>query len=225
MLLLLFQAFLTLNSGAQVEYDSCNASSGQAWDFEVKLMGKAFVNKYPGRNILFYKSWMPGELQMSDGAIVKNKILVYNCLLDELIWMRARDNEQVVLNKKTIAGFTLYDPDHQKIAEFKKITLKDKFAADSSDTYIQVLVKGRLTLYVERKVIFLENTNEFQSRDQYFLLKDGGLYDLVPNRWSLFRLMGEDGAKMKTIVRQNSLFVHQEPQLIRAVQLFNKEDN
>ena len=69
---------------------------------------------------------------MSDGTTVKNKILGYNRLLDELIWVRKPDYQQVVLNKKTIAGFTLYDLNNIKIAEFKKLYLKNWLTGDST---------------------------------------------------------------------------------------------
>ncbi len=174
-IILLIVQIITLNTFAQEKYCNCNSESKQSSSFEVNLIGKAFTNKYPGRSQQFYKSWLPGELQMSDGTTVKNKILGYNRLLDELIWVRKPDYQQVVLNKKTIAGFTLYGLNNIKIAEFKKLYLKDWLTGDSTSTYLQVLVKGRLTLYVERKVVLIRNTDEFQNKDQYYLQKDGEL--------------------------------------------------
>ncbi len=218
-ILILITQTLALNTFAQDNYCNCNTDFRQNTDFEAKLFGKAFINKYPGKNIQFFKSWMPGDLLMSDGSIVKNKILGYNSMLDELIWMRTPDYQQVVLNKKTIAGFTLYGTNNIKIAEFRKLYLKNWLSGDSSSTYLQVLVKGRLTLYVERKVILISNTEIFQNEDQYYLQKEDKLYDMKPNRRSLFRLMGNENDKnrMKAIVRKNFLFVNKEPQLVKAI--------
>jgi hypothetical protein len=223
-IILLIVQILTLNTFAQEKYCNCNSESKQSSSFEVNLIGKAFTNKYPGKSKQFYKSWLHGELQMSDGTTVKNKILGYNRLLDEIIWVRKSDYQQVVLSKKTIAGFTLYGPNIIKVAEFKKLYLKNWLTGDSTDTYLQVLVKGRLTLFVERKVVLIRNTDEFQTQDQYYLQKDGVLNKLVPNRWFLFRLMSDekDKKRMKAIVRKNFLFVKKEPKLIKAIQLFNE---
>lgn len=227
-IILLIVHVLTLRIFAQDKYCNCNTDSEQASDFEVKLIGKAFINIYPGRIKQFYKNWLPGELQMSDGTIVKNKILGYNCLLDEVIWMRTTDYQQVVLYKKAITGFTLYDSNNKETSEFKKFYLKKSSVGDSTGTFLQVLVKGRLTLLVERKVVLLRNADEFQVQDQYYLLKDDGeLNKLVPNRRSLFRLMNneKDENRMKVVVRKNFLFIKKEPKLIKAIQLFNEENN
>ena len=213
MILLIFRVFIALNLAAQDQPD-----------FEVKLIGKAFINKYPGTNMQFYKSWMPGELQMSNGAVAKNRTLVYNCLLDEVIWMRETDHQQVVLRKQTIAGFTLYYSGDNKIAEFRKVILPNDSGITSGGTFLQVLAEGKLSLFVQRKVILLNSGNEFHTSDQYYLLKNGEYLKLVPNRWSLYRLMGEDRLKMKSIVHKNFLFIRKEPALIKAVRLFNQEN-
>jgi hypothetical protein len=221
-ILLIFQTFITINIFAQNKYCNCNDSSALSSDFEVKLMGKAFVNKYPGKSIQFYKSWMPGNLLMSDSSIVNNKFLVYNSLLDELIWLRTADQKQVVLKKQTIAGFTLYGTDNVKVAEFKRLHLKNRSLADSTGTFLQILAEGKISLYAERKVTFESNTNEFHNKTQYYLQKGGNFYILIPNRWFLYQLMGEDKAKMKAIVRRKFLFIKKEPELIEAIQLFNE---
>ena len=223
-LFILLQLFIA-NSFAQENSCNCDSTSNPERNYEVRLMGKAFINKYPGKRMQFYKSWLPGELLMSNGMIVKNKFLGYNSLLDELIWMRTTDYQQVILNKKIIAGFSLYDTKNQKIAEFRKFQVKNWLTGDSAYNYLQVLVEGKISLYVQRKVVVLSSINEFQDQDQYYLLKEGRLYSLVPNRWFLFRIMGNDKTKMKTIVRKNFLLIKNEPALIKAVQLFNEEYN
>ena len=220
-LILISNALIILNLSAQDNPLNHNANCEHTINFEAKLKGRVFINKYPGKSIQFYKNWMQGELLLSDGNIVTNKVLLYNSLLDELIWRRSTDYKQVILNKQAIAGFTLYNSDNIKVAEFQKKYLKN--ASDSTGTFLQILTEGKISLYVKREVLFKENSGEFQGKNNYYLLKNGEFYPLIPYRWFLYRLMGEDKAKMKTIVRKNFLFIKKEPALIKAIQLFNEE--
>lgn len=220
-LLLILNTLIILNLSAQDNLFNHNANCGHTINFEAKLKGRAFINKYPGISIQFYKNWMQGELLLSDGTTVTDKVLLYNSLLDELIWRRSTDYKQVILNKQAIAGFTLYNSDNIKVAEFKKKYLKN--TSDSTGTFLQILTEGKISLYVKREVLFKENSGEFQGKNKYYLLKNGEFYPLIPSRWFLYRLMGEDKAKMKAIVRKNFLFIKKEPALIKAIQLFNEE--
>jgi hypothetical protein len=194
---------------------------------EDKLLARIFVNPIISNNNQFFNYWTNGVVELSNGNKVKNELLRYNTFIDELLWLRKADYTTGIIYGSTVKSFVLYNDKNIPFATFKRIKLKNWYSLDSTYSYLQVLEEGKISLYVQRKVVKIGNidksTSELVPKDQYYLLKDGLYYAFVPSRMNLYRAMKEDADKMKSVVRSSHLRVRKEPQLIEAIKKYNVE--
>lgn len=209
---------------AQINQNSTANKNDTIYDkrFAEKLVAKVFINPIPSNNIQYYKDWADGEVYLTSGNIVKNELLRYNCFLDELLWARKTDFQIGVVYRSTVSEFVLYEKDSNKRLIFRNIRLKNSLLNDSVNSYLQVLVEGELTLFAKRKAKKISSFNDLVRNDEYYILYHGSFIKLKPNRYSLYRLMNEtDKPRMKSSVRSAHLKVRFEPQLMRAIEIFN----
>ncbi len=206
------------------QFNNCRCISDDIIDknFEEKIIARIFINQMIGKNDQFFNNWMPGDIYLNDGCIIKNELLRYNIFTDDLLWLRKTDFQTGVVNKQIVNEFTLYDQNNSLFAKFKKLKIKNWYSGDSANIFFQVLAEGQVSLYVDRKASSLKNTNEIVKKNEYFLLKDGILLKFIPNRYSLYRIMGKEKQNMRSAIRSEHLRVRNEPQLIRAIELYNK---
>jgi hypothetical protein len=200
----------------------CTSKDMNEKNFEEKIIARIFINQMIGNNNQYFNAWTSGDIYLNDGCIIKNELLRYNTYTGDLLWLRKADYQTGVVNKQVIMGFTLYDQNNLVNAKFKKIKTKNWYSGDSANIFFQVLAEGQISLYANRKSQSLKNTNEIIEKDEYYLLKNGVLSKFTPNRYSLYRIMGEEKPNMRLVIRSEHLRVRKEPQLIRAIELYNK---
>ena len=223
-LILIFTFLLGFAPEIFSQFNSCQCINNEINEknFEEKIIAKIFVNQFIGNNFQFFNTWAPGDIYLNDGCVIKNELLRYNTYTGDLLWLRKTDYQTGVVNKQVIMGFTLYDQNNLPFAKFKKLKTKNWYSLDSANIFFHVLAEGELSLYANRKSQSLKTTNEIIEKDEYYLLRNGILSNFIPNRYILYRLMGEDKPKMRSVIRSEHLRVRKEPQLIRAIDLYNK---
>lgn len=189
-----------------------------------KLLAKTFVNTMVSNNDQFYNNWTNGNVTLSDGSVVKNELLRYNSFIDELLWLRKRDYSAGIIYKTTVREFVFYDEKNNPVAKFKNLNVRNWYSLDSSYTYLQVLTEGKISLYVQRRMINInKSTKELVQKDLYFLYKDGQYHSLIPNRMNLYRVMKDEKENIRKIVRGSHLRVRKEAQLTEAIEKYNTE--
>lgn len=189
-----------------------------------KLLAKTFVNTMVSNNNQFFNNWANGDVTLADGSIVKDELLRYNSFIDELLWLRKSDYSAGIVYKTTVREFVIYNEAKTPIARFKNLNVKNWYSLDSSYTYLQVLTEGRISLYVQRRMINIDkSTKELVQKDLYYLYKDGQYYSIVPNRLNLYRIMKDEKENMRKIVRGSHLRVRKEAQLTEAIEKYNTE--
>ena len=213
-----------LNASGQNGITLCDTSSTIDKMLGEKLLARVYLNTQVSNNIQYFNNWSPGDVVLLDGNTVKNELLRYNSFIDELIWLRANDYSRGIIYKSTVKEFVLYNDKHVPFAYFKRIKFKNWYSVDTTDTYLQVLEEGKLSLYVRRRVLNInKSTKELVPKDIFFMKIDGQYYSFSPNRINLFRLMKENKEKMKTIVRGGHFKIRREPELIQAIKKYNAE--
>jgi hypothetical protein len=207
------------------QFNNCQCISNDINEknFEEKIIAKTYINKMIGNNNQYFNNWMPGDIYLNNGCVIKNELLRFNTFTGDLLWLRKSDYQTGIVNKQVVAGFALYDQNNLHNVKFKKIRTKNWYSGDSANIFFQVLAEGKISLYANRKSQILKNTNEIIEKDEYYLLRNGILSKFIPNRYILYRLMGEEKPNMRSAIRSEHLRVKKEPQLIRAIELYNKK--
>jgi hypothetical protein len=189
-----------------------------------KILARTFVNTLVSNNNQFYNNWAEGDIILSDENVIKNELLRYNSYIDEFLWLRKTDFSAGIIYKSTVREFTIYNEDKTTIARFKNLKVRNWYALDSSYTYLQVLAEGRLSLYVQRRMVNIDKSSkELVQKDLYYLYKDGQFHSFVPNRMNLYRVMKVEKENMRKIIRSSHLRIRKEAQLTEAIKKYNAE--
>jgi hypothetical protein len=215
----------------------CGQDLYLSFGFEPKLSGELFFprNDYTGSRI-FLDRWMSGDIILRNGLKVKNKILGYNGLEDELIWIDKQVNAVIKLDKGLIDGFELRNPDTGEKMTFRKIFVKSGLSKDTIPVFVQVLFEGeRLTLYVQRKIenVYTEKyggvvTNAsrkfLEPQPVYFIFQGSSEYFMIKRikRKDLFAAFPREKQKIKKILHTEHVPLQDEFHLIKAVELVDK---
>ena len=188
------------------------------------LMGFEYRNsaeRYKGNQ--YFNDWVKGDVYLENGDVIYNIYLRYDKFMDEVLWLRETDFKTGVLPRGDINGFVIYNERKELLAEFSRRRIKLPYKSDSSETFLQILVKGNLELFAYRKVT--QSANDFTFRDdtRYLLFCNGISYYTFPSKSKLLKVPGIDGAKMKAVLKSNKVRLDgTEYSLMRAVELYNK---
>jgi hypothetical protein len=200
----------------------CIDNERQVADFERKLTGEIFISALRSLKTQYFYKWTEGDIIMSDGYVIKDKLIRYNRYYDELIWLREKDYKSAIVDKETVSEFIIYDKEKNPYAHFKKIRIKNWYEFDSTDIYFHVLAEGDVSLYAFRRTILISNRNEVYEKDEYYLIKGNDFLKIDPRRFRLLRALPEHKSRLRQIIRKNRLKVKNEPHLIKAILLLNE---
>ena len=116
---------------------------------EFCLTGELFT---PNQSIdgatYFNSDWAPGDIYLSNGEVVRNKLIKYNGLLDELFWQESRSKNVIKLDKEAIMQFHFLNLNGDSTVHFRKIKVKRSTISDSSEIFGQVIYEGSLSLFI-----------------------------------------------------------------------------
>jgi hypothetical protein len=146
-------------------------------DTEPKLTGELFRPVLPVDEITYFNSeWLPGDIYLSNGEVVRNKYLRYNGLMDELFWLESRSKNVIKLDKESILQFHFYNLNGDSTVCFRKIKVKKNSVSDSSDVFGQVMYNGNLSLFVQHTYKFV-GTEPIRKNG---LLLENNVYAMIP---------------------------------------------
>ena len=116
---------------------------------ELCLTGELFTPDQIIEGTTYFNSeWLPGDIYLSNGEVVRNKLIKYNGLLDELFWQEPKSKNVIKLDKESILQFHFQNLDGDSTVYFRKIKVKKNAVADSSEFFGQVVYEGSLSLFV-----------------------------------------------------------------------------
>jgi hypothetical protein len=185
------------------------------------LLATTFVNSFPGNNNQYYNNWTEGVVLLSNGKRVKIKHIRYNCLLDELLWLRPSDYQTSTVLKASVSEFIVFDAEN-KPCYFKKEKFRDWYMLDSTDVFFHVLVEGDISFYIHHKALNVDKNSRELTRKDFYYIKSGKQIKLIKlRRSSIFNCGLIDKEKMRDIIRKNHLRVRKEEDMIKAIDLYN----
>jgi hypothetical protein len=188
------------------------------------LTAKVYISPYLNKKELYYNSWGSGDVELVDGTVVKNKTLRYNGYLDELVWLRNDDKKVGLVDKQLVKSFKIKQSENGTTDLYRKMKIKRWFSFDTAVVYMNVLAEGKLSLYVLRRIIQMSNSQEFVTKHEYYIYINGNFILFKPNKVYFLQVLGVEKDRMKQILRKNKLKVRDESQLIKAFEIYNKEN-
>ena len=192
------------------------------------LAGEQFVDNhiFAGSKYLM-DEWAIGKVTLQSGDVVQNQLLKYNALEDELIWLEQNSSSTVRVDKSLVLGFSLQAPQSDSALVFTKGT----FFKNQTSSFLQVLRKGKLTLYAKRWVEKTSNVDMIYvggsakraiaivPRTSYFIeTEDGNLKSISLSRRSFVNTFSlEHKSLSRKLLRQNRVRIKNEHDLISAI--------
>lgn len=116
----------------------------------------------------FNREWLAGDIYLSNGEVVRNKLIKYNGLLDELFWQEPRSKNVVKLDKEAILQFHFLNLNSDSTVYFRKLKVKKYILADSAEVFGEVVYDGSLSL-------FILHTYKFEGTE--LIRKGGSLFE------------------------------------------------
>jgi hypothetical protein len=192
--------------------------------YEENIVGEPLQDfqQYLGQNF-FNIDWPDGTIVLENGEKIYNKIINYQLLTHDLVWMRDSYNNLIVVKKEIVKEFVILNDSGVK-SLFRKIKIQRLDKTDSVEEYLQVLSQGYINLYAFRKSILGQKSQKLiPNNDYYIQVNNGEIKRLKLYRWFLYSAVSGNNKLMKKIVRRNHLRIRKEYGLIKAVNLFNQE--
>jgi hypothetical protein len=187
-------------------------------DKMTRIISNATITGLP-KDFMF-NSWSDGEILMNNDETLKNKIIHYDGITDQLFEFTGSNSENSVIESNTIKGFFIQDLGKRYF--FKRVKIKYWFQPDSTIGYVQVLAEGRISLYVHRRIEQNSSGTQLHKAYSYFMkLPDGKLCPLNANRRSFLQLLPEKKEEFKILLKNEHNRCKDDEQLARAVELYN----
>jgi hypothetical protein len=190
-----------------------------------KIRGARFIAypSHPGSPFLNDK-FLVGEVEFTDGSIQDNIILNYGAYRDELIYYNTAISTQIVIDKKSLNGFSFVDKKGGK-RTFRKLYFKGSF---KGDCFFEILSKGEISLLAYRKVN-LEASDTYYSKTgmayqpaytYYLYSPEKGFTAINISKNSLLSLFSKTNQKLiRKTLRKNGVYISDEPGFIKAWEL------
>ena len=204
--------------------------------FLPKLTGKTYIERKEYKGEQFYnKDWMEGDILLSTGETIHVEKLKYNGFLDDVIWVNPSNFQQFVLDKSYINDFWLKNPSGQDI-HFKRINAVDPLAVSHpSDTFVEVGIEGKVSLYIQRKIVVVGEENIYQNgalnllesigpNPLYYIKLPTNTYLTMSklSRKAFLKLFPEQKKDINKLLRDNHMKFKSESDFIQIIELLNR---
>ena len=184
---------------------------------ELCLTGELFTpDQVIDGTTYFNSEWLPGDIYLSNGEIVRNKFIKYNGLLDELFWKEPKSNNVIKLDKEAIRQFHFQNLNGDSTIYFRKIKGKRNAIADSGEFFAQVVNDGSLSLFVlhtyktagteliRKNGVLFEKVNYVEVPVYIFRLTNNNTFVFKSlNRKRLYSISPANSEKIKEFLKTN----------------------
>jgi hypothetical protein len=164
---------------------------------ELCLTGELFTPNFIIDGSTYYNSeWLPGDIYLSNGEVVRNKFIKYNGMLDELFWQEPKSKNVIKLDKEAILRFHFQNFNGDPAVYFKKIKFRKNNISDSSEVFGQVVNEGNLSLYI---------LHDFKTAGTELIRQNGNLLErtiYVEEPFYIFRLTNNKTFVFKSLNRK-----------------------
>jgi hypothetical protein len=96
----------------------------------------------------FNNEWLPGDIYLSNGEIVRNKLIRYNGSLDELFLKEPKSGNTIKLDKDPIKQFHFRNLGGDTAVYFRKIKVKRNALSDTTEVFGELIYDKSNSLYI-----------------------------------------------------------------------------
>jgi hypothetical protein len=119
------------------------------------ITGEQFSPSVPVDDATYFnRDWLPGDILLSDGGIIRDKKIRYNGLLDELFCQDIKSNKVIKVDKEQVLGFHFQNLLGDTAVYFRKIMVKRDISSDPVGLFVQEIYNGKLSLFIFHKYSF-----------------------------------------------------------------------
>lgn len=188
------------------------------------FIGSEYIDKHQNNPLQFFYEWSKGKIAFTNGDIVKDEYVLYNVLLDEVLWMREYDYKKVTLDRRFIKEFVVY-PKNADSVRFVKVNYKNNQHPENTDSFMELLTDGQIRLLKYIYAVEASYTGEIYYKETYYLYKNNSFQSFSLRQSSFYQLFSENKKTIKQIFRTNRLSVKKESDLIQGIHLYNQSIN
>jgi hypothetical protein len=192
-------------------------SSGNSITSDPSLPGSLFTSSGVIDNSTWYnKEWLLADVYLSNGEIVRNKLLKYSGLLDELLWRQPETSIIIKLDKSAVRRFHFINNQGDTSVYFERLKVKQEISIDSSEIFGEEICRGKLSLYVfhtffiersevsARAGVHYQNDTYAELPVYYFRFRNNKLVGMKSlNRKSLVALVPDKKDQINRYYKQN----------------------
>jgi hypothetical protein len=187
-----------------------------------KLFGTV-IEQSPDPGQFYYEEWRKGSVLMSSGKTVAEEFLKYNGFLDKFFIYKPMTRKLIILNDEEIREVYLTDNNTGETNHFVRKRVKNPYAADSVDTYLEVLATGPNSLYARRNMEYFPALHDYGPATRYYVsLSDLSMHQVDPRNKNFLILTGKMEEVLKTQLRRARLNIKRERDFIQVIDLYNE---
>jgi len=214
---------LTVSTLRLLPQDGCDCSNGLALiAMNEKLFGTV-IEQSPDPGQFYYEEWRKGSVLMSSGKTVAEEFLKYNGFLDKFFVYKPLTGKLVILNDEEIREVNLTDNITGGTNHFIRKRVINPYAADSIDTYLEVLATGPTSLFARRIMEYFPASHNYAPATRYYVsMSDLSMHQVDPRIKNFLILTGNLEEDLKTQLRKARLKIKRERDFIQVVNLYNE---
>ena len=214
---------LTVSALKLFPQDGCDCTNGLALKaMNEKLFGTV-IERTPDPGQFYYEEWRKGSVILLSGKTVTEEFLKYNGFLDKFFVYKPVTGKLVILNDEEIREVNLTDDNTGETNQFIRKRVKNPYAADSVDTYLEVLATGPNSLYARRIREYFPASHNYKPATRYYVsMSDLSMHQVDPRNKNFLILTGKTEEVLKTQLRKARLKIKRERDFIQAVNLYNE---
>ena len=196
---------LTISALKLFPQDGCDCSNGLALTaMNDKLFGTV-IEQSPVAGQFYYEEWRKGSVLLLSGKTVAEEFLKYNGFLDKFFVYKPLTGKLVILNDEEIREVNLADNITGGTNHFIRKRVKNPYAADSVDTYLEVLATGPASLFARRKMEYFPASHNYLPATKYYIsMPDLGMHQVDPRNKNFLILTRKHGRSFKTATQKGT---------------------
>jgi len=203
--------------------------------FSLKLTGETFIEKKYKGDPFVNKDWVKSDMLLSTGERIYGKMIKYNGLLDEVIWLNPFNFGKFILDKSYISDFW-FKNDQGGSTHFKRINVSDLSLNHQPVIFVEIAVEGKISIFIQRRIRVFGSDSFYEDAKLYSvdLIEPSPLYYIKLPTNQLLMMTGirlnsflkvfpvQKKSILKSL-KNNHLKFKSESDLIKAVDTLNKE--
>jgi hypothetical protein len=171
-----FFLFLTVFQNANGQINEC-CSSKNSITSDPSLSGSLYTSSgVIDNSVWFNKEWLFADVYLSNGEIVRNKLLKYSGMLDEVLWRQPETNTIIKLDKSSVHRFHFINNEGDTSVYFERLRVKHDVSVDSSEIFGEEIFRGKVSLFIWHT--FLVERSEVSAKSGVYYQND--TYTEVP---------------------------------------------